>query len=272
MSLSAGGGGSLAEGSIGTDPVRNMVATMMSTGSNHRPYYRDPGSAEAAVPPPSKQPNALFGTILHGGEQARLKQLSEMEIERGAVRFGLSEDPLGNTQFSLQTPEKKAQLQQRHQNRVHYKEGVKDPLSVEKPLEFEHLKGDKDKDKEHRSAFLVPELVKPPRAIKTREGGARRSMESRNQARTDGATASSYGMEVLLDPLTNQELPAAPYGSYEAQSAVQSSGVPAGAGLMLWRPRYRVSNEGRYRAGQALTRLRNDIKKGPENRPFIPCV
>lgn len=89
------------------------------------------------------------------------------------------------------------------------------------------------------------ELAKPPRAIKTREG------------RVDEE---------------NNPIPLAPYGSYAEESHVVNAGVPAGAGLMLWRPRYRVSREGRYRAGQSHTRLKHSLKEGPAKRPFVSAA
>jgi len=91
----------------------------------------------------------------------------------------------------------------------------------------------------------LTELAKPPRAIKTREG------------RVDEE---------------NNPIPVAPYGSYAEESNVINAGVPAGAGLMLWRPRYRVSKEGRYRAGQSHTRLKHSLKEGPAKRPFVSAA
>ncbi len=91
----------------------------------------------------------------------------------------------------------------------------------------------------------LTELTKPPRAIKTREGRA-----------SDGTEA----------------LPAAPYDTYAEASHVQNAGVPAGSGLMLWRPRYRVSREGRYRAGQSRIRLKHSLKEGPAKKPFVSAA
>jgi hypothetical protein len=90
-------------------------------------------------------------------------------------------------------------------------------------------------------APLAP-LAQPPMAIKTKPG------------KRDA---------------NNNPIPESPYKSYEEECAVQNTGVPAGAGYMLWRPRYRVSKDGRYRAGQNHTRIRASIQEGPVKRPFI---
>ena len=89
---------------------------------------------------------------------------------------------------------------------------------------------------------LLAPLTQPPRAIKTKSG--------------------------KRDELDNP-MPESPYMSYEEECRVQNTGVPAGAGMMLWRPRYRVSNDGRYRAGQSRTRIRSSLQKGPTKRPFV---
>lgn len=85
-------------------------------------------------------------------------------------------------------------------------------------------------------------LTKPPIAIKTKPGAVDEQ---------------------------NQPMPMNPYPSYEEQSRIQNTGVPAGAGYMLWRPRYRVSREGRYRAGQSHTKLRHSVSSGPVKKPFV---
>jgi hypothetical protein len=90
-------------------------------------------------------------------------------------------------------------------------------------------------------ANLAP-LARPPIAIKTKPG------------KRDA---------------NNNPIPESPYKSYEEECKVQNTGVPAGAGYMLWRPRYRVSKDGRYRAGQNHTRIRASIQEGPVKRPFI---
>ena len=91
----------------------------------------------------------------------------------------------------------------------------------------------------------LTELAKPPMAIKTREG------------RVDEK---------------NTPIPVAPYSNYAEESHVLNAGVPAGSGLMLWRPRYRVSREGRYRAGQSRVRIRHSLQEGPVRKPFVSAA
>lgn len=91
----------------------------------------------------------------------------------------------------------------------------------------------------------LAELVKPPIAIKTREG------------RVDE---------------NNTPIPLAPYSNFQEESHVINAGVPAGSGLMLWRPRYRVSREGRYRAGQSRVRIKHSLQEGPVRKPFVSAA
>jgi hypothetical protein len=91
----------------------------------------------------------------------------------------------------------------------------------------------------------LAQLTKPPRGIKTKPS--------------------------KLDEFGNP-LPESPFKSHEEECKVQNTGVPAGAGYMLWRPRYRVSKDGRYRAGQSHVRLRTSLKEGPAKRPFVSAT
>ncbi|KAJ1407989.1 hypothetical protein B484DRAFT_201453 [Ochromonadaceae sp. CCMP2298] len=63
--------------------------------------------------------------------------------------------------------------------------------------------------------------------------------------------------------------PSSPYGSVIEESNVRNMGIPAGAGLMLWRPRYRAV-KGRVRAGQATAVLRAEQRQGPKRKPYMP--
>ena len=63
-------------------------------------------------------------------------------------------------------------------------------------------------------------------------------------------------------------LPISPFKSAQESMHVMNSGVPAGTGLMLWRPRQKVTPTGRYRAGQGSPLKAKDHKKH-EQVPFV---
>lgn len=69
------------------------------------------------------------------------------------------------------------------------------------------------------------DLTKPPKGIKT-----------------NTKYASKDGLHYL---------PISPYKSFEEEMNTLNRGIPAGAGLALWRPHQKVTQQGRYRAGQS---------------------
>lgn len=84
-------------------------------------------------------------------------------------------------------------------------------------------------------------------------------------------TKAPIAIKTKMGPVDefNNPMPVNPYPTFEEQCRIQSTGVPAGAGYMLWRPRYRVSREGRYRAGQSHTKLRHSVSSEPVKKPFV---
>lgn len=64
-----------------------------------------------------------------------------------------------------------------------------------------------------------------------------------------GLGKAPLAIKTTTDKQIQEEGPINPYKTYTEQSYIMNAGVPSGTGLMLWRPRDRVSTEGRYRSG-----------------------
>lgn len=64
-----------------------------------------------------------------------------------------------------------------------------------------------------------------------------------------GLGKAPLAIKTTTDKQIQEEGPINPYKTYTEQSYIMNAGVPSGTGLMLWRPRDRVSSEGRYRSG-----------------------
>lgn len=65
--------------------------------------------------------------------------------------------------------------------------------------------------------------------------------------------------------------PLKPFKSYEEETMVMNNGVPAGSGLMLWRPRDILTAQGKYRRHvyQKKTELSQVAYPNVSNRPFV---
>jgi len=73
-----------------------------------------------------------------------------------------------------------------------------------------------------------------------------------------GLGKAPLAIKTTTDKQIQEEGPINPYKTYTEQSYIMNAGVPSGTGLMLWRPRDRVSTEGRYRSGD-LTLVNNSF-------------
>ena len=134
----------------------------------------------------------LYGTILHAKDRVRLKELSELERERGTERLATLEEKMN----------------------------APAPDDVNTNNNNSNDRKTTSSSSNIRAFKLIGGLGKAPLAIKT---------TSDKQIQEDG--------------------PINPYKTYTEQSYIMNAGVPSGTGLMLWRPRDRVSSEGRYRSG-----------------------
>ena len=69
-------------------------------------------------------------------------------------------------------------------------------------------------------------------------------------------------------------LPVTPFKSYAESMHVMNNGVPAGAGLMLWRPKETVSTTGRYRVGHQATSLQKSYNQTASGKakPFVSAA
>jgi hypothetical protein len=68
-------------------------------------------------------------------------------------------------------------------------------------------------------------------------------------------------------------LPVSPFKSYEEGCRVMNAGVPAGAGMMLWRPKETITETGRYRVGNHSKNNKkwNEVSEG-KVRPFVSAA
>lgn len=94
---------------------------------------------------------------------------------------------------------------------------------------------------------------KPPRAIKTR----------------GGALATTVDLFNTKLPEANHPdgLPPSPFKTFNEKTMVYTNGIPSSAGLRLWRPRHKVTKDGRYKVAIA-SKLRDDGYQDVKN-PFF---
>ena len=94
--------------------------------------------------------------------------------------------------------------------------------------------------------LLEEEKEKAPRAIKTRSGALA----------TTTTTIDLFNTEL---PEANHPdgLPASPFKTFNEKTKVYTNGIPSSAGLRLWRPRHKVTKDGRYKVAIA-SKLRDD--------------
>jgi len=64
------------------------------------------------------------------------------------------------------------------------------------------------------------------------------------------------------------QLPVNPYKSWEEETRVMNNGVPSGAGLLLWRPREKVTSRGRFRASRSNHPVRDKLIE-QKKLPFV---
>ena len=92
-----------------------------------------------------------------------------------------------------------------------------------------------------------------------------------------GLGKAPLAIKTTTDKQIQEDGPINPYRTYAEQSHVINAGVPSGTGLMLWRPRDRVSKTGRYRSGvvKGLPLNSSNSKEYLEskrNKPYISSV
>jgi hypothetical protein len=92
-----------------------------------------------------------------------------------------------------------------------------------------------------KSILTGNKKVKPPVALKTKE------------ERENGE-----GLE---------RFPSSPFKTFAEKSKVMNTGIPAGAGMMLWRPKHKITKDGRYRVGMASSL--NDKLYSDQQIPFF---
>lgn len=83
--------------------------------------------------------------------------------------------------------------------------------------------------------------AKPPKSIKSRGNGS---------GPTSAPELDLFN-KALPEPNHPDGLPTSPYKSFNEKSMIFNNGIAAGAGLSLWRPRHKVTKDGRYKVGIA---------------------
>jgi hypothetical protein len=251
-------------------------------------FTRDGGSSGATAPS-----SLLFqGTInftTTEEEKKRIQLVSKNESERASERLVLPDarDPLIKykelleefpiIKETIETQEKAEKERKRKQEEQQQKE--RDRKSSRKGRNRRSRSKEKEEEKEEKgqqqSLRQKPELIQKGKLTLVKKPDSPGMKEEDSFFKEFPNLKDGFpqkGTKAIKTRTDEETLPNNPYGSWHEETKVMNTGVAAGAGLMLWQPRDRITSNHRYRVSSQISAsspLRPLPKENYQNQPGV---